>query len=242
MKILCISDHIDPQVYSPHIKERFSDVDFILCAGDLPLNYLDFIVSNLNKPLFFVFGNHYTQEIKHYKKELVFSFDQMENDYLGCGAVHIGSKIVKEGNFIAAGLGGSIRYNRGINQYTDFEMFLEILKLVPALLWNRIAYGRFLDILLTHAPPRGIHDKKDKCHTGFKVFLMFMKIFKPRYLVHGHIHLYDLNTVRSTKWKNTIVCNAYNHYLIEYDETTRQEPPPKLLGPAAGSDEFKSGD
>ena len=216
LKILCISDHIDPQVYSPQIKERFFDIDLILCAGDLPLDYLDFIVSNLNKPLFFVFGNHHTQEINYYKKDFAASFDPPGSEFQGCGAVHIGSKIVREGNFIAAGLGGSMRYNRGINQYTDFEMVLEIMKLIPSLLWNRIAHGRYLDILLTHSPPRGIHDKNDKCHTGFKIFLWFMKVFKPKYLVHGHIHLYDLNAARCTKWKNTIVCNAYNHYMIEY--------------------------
>jgi len=97
-------------------------------------------------------------------------------------------------------------------------MFLEILKIVPKLLWNRLTHGRYLDILLTHAPPRGIHDKKDKCHLGFKPFLKFMKIFKPKYLVHGHIHLYDLADIRCTKWENTIVCNAYSHYVINLED------------------------
>ena len=217
MKILCISDQIDPQVYSPSIKERFSDVDLILSAGDLPLDYLDFIISSLNKPLFFVFGNHHIEELKHYKKlwdtPLVFE----EREYLGCGAVYLGTKVKIEGNFILAGLGGSMRYNNGRNQFTDFEMFFEIAKIIPRLLWNRLFHGRFLDILLTHAPPKGIHDKNDKCHWGFKTYLWFMKVFKPRYLVHGHIHLYDLCDVRCTKWMDTMVVNAYSHYIINLD-------------------------
>ena len=216
MKILCISDEIDPQVYSPRIKERFSDIDVILCAGDLPFDYLDFIISSLNKPLFFIFGNHHTQEIKHYKKQFANIFEKADNDYLGCGAVHLGTKIKKEGNLILAGFDGSMRYNRGINQYTDFEMFLEILKLAPRLFWNRIVHGRFLDILLTHSPPKGIHDRNDICHTGFKVFRKFIKFFKPKYHVHGHIHLYDLNGLRCTQWESTVVCNAYSHYVINY--------------------------
>jgi len=214
LKILCISDQIDPQVYSPRIKERFSDVDFILSAGDLPLDYLDFIISCLNKPLFFVFGNHHTNELKHYRKTDESTLLHYEREYLGCGAIHLGSKVKNEDNLIVAGLGGSMRYNNGVNQFTDFEMFLEILKIIPGLLWNRIAYGRYLDILLTHAPPRGIHDKEDKCHLGFKIYLWFMKVFKPKYLVHGHIHLYDLSEIRCTKWENTVVCNAFGHYVI----------------------------
>ena len=214
MKILCISDQIDPQIYSPLIKERFSDVDFILGAGDLPLDYYDYIISTLNKPLFFIFGNHHTQEMKHYKKITDFPFIPEHKEYYGCGAIYLGSKIKNESNLIIAGLGGSMRYNKGKNQFTESEMVLEVIKLIPRLLWNRIAHGRYLDILLTHAPPRGIHDKNDLCHLGFKVFLWFMKTFKPKYLVHGHIHLYDLSDIRCTKWENTFVINAYSHYVI----------------------------
>jgi hypothetical protein len=45
-----------------------------------------------------------------------------------------------------------------------------------------------------------------------------MKAFRPKYLVHGHIHLYDLADVRSTRWEQTTVINAYNHYIIDTDE------------------------
>jgi Icc-related predicted phosphoesterase len=108
-----------------------------------------------------------------------------------------------------------MRYNRGENQYTEFGMKMEILKLIPGLLFNRVFRGRWLDILLTHASPRGIHDKEDKCHQGFKCFLWFMKTFRPRYLVHGHIHLYSLADTRSTQFQDTLVINAYSHYVID---------------------------
>ena len=215
MRILCISDQIDPLVYSPGIKERFSDVDMVLSAGDLPFDYLDFIISNLNKPLFFVFGNHHTEEIRHFRKAWNSPFVEVNSEFFICGAVHLESKVRREGKIIVAGLGGCMRYNAGANQYTDFQMFLEIIKLIPRLLWNRIFHGRYLDILLTHAPPKGIHDRNDKCHRGFRSYLWFMDVFKPKYLIHGHIHLYDLTDVRSTKWKNTTVINAYSHYIID---------------------------
>ena len=218
MKILCISDQIDPLVYTPSIKERFADVDFILSAGDLPFDYLDYIVSVLNKPLFFVFGNHHTEELKHYKRIWCTQPVELNKEFYCCGAVHIGTRVITESGIILAGLGGSMRYNEGANQYTDLQMYIEIIRLLPRLLWNRIFHGRFLDILLTHAPPNGIHDKNDKCHRGFKSYIWFMKKLKPKYLVHGHIHLYDLADIRCTKWMDTTVINAYSHYVINSGE------------------------
>jgi len=138
MKILCVSDQIDPLVYTNSIKNRFADVDIILSAGDLPLDYLEFIVSSLNKPLLFVFGNHHTHQMANRAFE-------------GCGCIHVGSRVHKEEGLIVAGLGGSMRYNLGANQYTEFQMYMEIFKLIPSLLINRLIRGRFLDILLTHA-------------------------------------------------------------------------------------------
>jgi Icc-related predicted phosphoesterase len=217
MKILCVSDQIDPLVYSSTIRDRFSDVDVVLSAGDLPMDYLDFIMSSLNKPLLFVFGNHHTEGMKYFRWNgfaAAFSLDEAEYPR-GSGAIHAGSRVRREEGLIIAGLGGSMRYNRGLNQYTNFEMTLEIFKLLPALLFNRIFRGRFLDILLTHAPPEGIHDREDLCHRGFRPFLAFMRIFKPRYLIHGHIHLYDLSGTRATLYKETMVINAYGHYIID---------------------------
>ena len=45
MKILCVSDYVDPLIYNQNVKEAFPDIDLILCAGDLPMDYIDFIVS-----------------------------------------------------------------------------------------------------------------------------------------------------------------------------------------------------
>jgi Icc-related predicted phosphoesterase len=223
MKILCVSDQIDPLVYTNSLKQRFGDVDIVLSAGDLPMEYLDFIVSTLNKPLYFIFGNHHTEDYFYYKKDSEFSLYmglEETGQFKGSGAIYIHSKVAREGGLLIAGIGGSMRYNRAENQFTEFGMRLEIIKLIPSLVINKIFRGRYLDILLTHASPRGIHDKSDKCHLGFKAFLWFMRVFKPRFLVHGHIHLYDLSEVRTTKYHETLVINAYSHYLIDMDEKT----------------------
>ncbi|NOY09992.1 MAG: metallophosphoesterase [Spirochaetes bacterium] len=219
MKVLCVSDHIDPVVYSNNIKTRFRDVDIIISAGDLPLNYYDFIVSNLNKPLFFVFGNHNLKHLKYYKPQYQRAYYDMLDleKHRSFGATFISGKVrrVKKGTLILAGLGGSMLYNGGANQYSEFGMALYAMRLIPRLIFNRIFYGRYLDILVTHAPPAGIHDLPDRCHRGFKVFLWLIKYFKPRYLIHGHVHLYDRNANKITKYLDTYVVNAYNHCLID---------------------------
>jgi Icc-related predicted phosphoesterase len=220
MKILCISDQIDPLVYTNSIKERFKEVNLILSAGDLPMEYLDFVVSSLNKPLLYIAGNHHTGAGGS-KNSFMGPFGETcEDDSFG--ACYVDSKTCVEEGLLVAGLGGSMRYNLGENQFTDFQMYWRIIKMLPGLVFNRIFRGRFIDILLTHASPRGIHDREDKCHRGFKAFLWFMRVFKPRYLIHGHIHLYDLSEVRTTRYQNTLVINAFNHYVVD-TETPGQE-------------------
>jgi Icc-related predicted phosphoesterase len=154
-------------------------------------------------PAFFVFGNHDT-----------FTVD-MAN-----GAIYAGSRVVRlkiddRRTLLVAGASGSIRYNQGQHQYTEGQMFFTLLKMLPALMFNKLRYGRYLDIFLSHAPPYHIHDLPDRCHTGFKCFRWFAKKFSPTYMVHGHIHLYDLHSKRSTRYHHTTIINAYSYYVFE---------------------------
>ena len=131
------------------------------------------------------------------------------------GSTYIGDRVVKKKGLLIAGLGGSYKYNNGKNQFTEFQMSLKILRLFPVLLVNRITKGRWLDILVTHAPVRGVNDREDMCHRGFKVFRLFLRLFKPKYLLHGHIHLYDINAERETRLYSTKIINVYNSYILE---------------------------
>ena len=241
MKILCVSDQIDPLVYSSLAKERFADIDVVLCAGDLPSDYIDFIVSTLNKPAFFIFGNHNLTEFSYYHKapkrqkgshptwEKEYSIYDMSANF---GAVYAGFKNLRDKSIkvydpltkktrplLISGVSGSRRYNKGLCQYTERQMSLYLLKMVPGLIYNKIRYGRYLDIFLAHASPRHIHDKEDPCHKGFNCFNRFIQKFTPEYFIHGHIHLYDANATRitevRTKSGTTTVVNAYSHYILE---------------------------
>jgi calcineurin-like phosphoesterase family protein len=215
---LCISDHVDPLIYSDSIKERFGHIDLVLSAGDLDLSYYGYIVSTLNTRLAFVFGNHNLSKISLYRREhRIHNLNYYRQDDIlqqTFGSTYVGDKVRNIEGVIVAGLGGSMRYNNGLNQYTETGMFFKALKLLPGLIFNRLFRGRWLDVLLTHAPPAGLHDRRDRCHRGFKTFLLIIKWFKPQYLVHGHVHLYDINQKRTSTYMQTCVVNAYEHTTI----------------------------
>ena len=112
-----------------------------------------------------------------------------------------------------------MRYNANpYFQYTEREMARKVWGLVPSLLMNRIRYGRYLDILITHAPPYGIHDRQDRCHRGFRAFVSLMERFRPRYLIHGHVHVYHPHQTVETIFGDTTVINTYGYKLLEIDE------------------------
>ena len=206
----------------------------------MPSDYIDFIVSTLNRQTYFIFGNHNLSEFGYYHKQKRSKGphptwrEESALDLRGSfGAIYAGFKVLKDKKLqmltqngkkrplLVAGASGSIRYNNGLNQYTDFQMKLKLFSMVPRLLLNKIRYGTYLDIFLTHASPRHIHDKEDPCHKGFECFNWFIKKFQPTFLVHGHIHLYDMNTPRITKVNKTTIVNAYSHTVLELNENSQ---------------------
>jgi Icc-related predicted phosphoesterase len=206
MKILLISDSIVEHIYSNSIAERMKDIDFVISCGDVPNYYLEFIVSMLNKPLFYVNGNHCV--------ERAYSESGMRL-VLPEGCININQKIFEYKDIIIMGLEGSMRYNCGEYQYTDAQMSWKINKLKPKLYLNKIFKKRYVDILVTHAPPYKIHDREDLCHKGFSSFNNFMRKFKPKYLIHGHIHTYGTKNDWITEIDGTKVINAYGYRIIE---------------------------
>lgn len=230
MRFLCVSDMIDPLVYSTDLKERYGDADAVLCAGDVPLDYVDFITDMLGCPAFFVFGNHNLNEYERYRRRAIPEprvGPPVVKEPRGHAADYAGGRVIREHRLsfrlpngkktplLVSGVSGSRRYNDGEAQFTERQMRLKLLSLVPGLLWNRIRYGRYCDVFLTHAPPRHVHDREDPCHRGFECFNWFIKKVSPALLVHGHIHLYDLNDRRVTQCGKTTVVNAFGHIVLD---------------------------
>jgi uncharacterized protein len=211
MRVLLISDKVEPVLYSPAIQERVGEIDLIVSCGDLPFYYIEYIISMLNKPAFYVFGNH-GREMEYQSGK----GDSWNQAHAPGGATDLHMRTANVNGLLLAGLEGSIRYNDSSrSQYTDQEMWWNIVRLFPRLLYNRLRYGRWLDVLVAHSPPLGIHDKPDQAHQGFRAFLGFMRFFRPRYLVHGHIHLYRGNEVTQTTYYDTEVINIYPFRILE---------------------------
>ncbi|MCG2770189.1 MAG: metallophosphoesterase [Anaerolineae bacterium] len=218
MKILAISDEVVPQLYNSNIETRYADVDLVLSCGDLPPYYLEFIVTVLNVPLYYVKGNH-----DHEPRVYTESKDLLLPDIskaLPCpgGCVNVDGRVVEHKGLLIAGLEGSMRYKPGPYQYTQNEMMHKVARLGTKLFLRRILKGRWVDILITHAAPFEIHDGKDHCHTGFRAFLGFMRRYKPQYLIHGHSHVYDRRQPRTTRYGETLVVNAHPYRIIEIDD------------------------
>jgi hypothetical protein len=199
LKVLSLSDKQVDSIYNSQVKKRFGDVDLILGCGDLAYYYLEFVVSMLDVPLYYVRGNHSNQV----EYTMVGPKTQPE------GGRDLHRRVINHQGLLLAGVEGSLRYRKGPFQYSQTEMWLHILRIVPALLRNKLQHGRFLDIFISHAPPWGIHDKPDLPHQGIKAFRWLIESFKPRYHFHGHIHIYRQDTQKVTQHGHTTVINTY---------------------------------
>lgn len=207
MKILAVSDVVVDRLYSPDVRGAFPALDLILGCGDLPYAYLEFLVSSFDVPLLYVPGNH---DPKYEENNPASRAD-------GCDNIDL--RVTRVKGLTLAGLGGGIRYHPSRpNQYSQAEMYLRVASLTPALLWNRIRHGSVLDIVVAHSPPRGIHDDDDQAHTGFDAFVNFIKVFKPRYFLHGHTMPPNSNLSPSSSCLGaTQIININPYRLIEVE-------------------------
>jgi len=205
VKILAISDQVLERMYTLSSSGHFQDVELILGCGDMPYEYLEYLVTILNVPMFYVPGNHDPQ------------FDLRSAQAHAEGGFNLDLKVVRHNKFLIGGFGGSIRYRPdGINQYTQSEAYLRAFTLLPRLLLNRLQYGRALDILISHSPPFGIHDDIDSAHEGLKALNWLIRVAKPRYHFHGHTHFYKRNLASpETMVGITKIINVYPYKTIE---------------------------
>ena len=107
---------------------------------------------------------------------------------------------------------GSFRYRPGENLYSERRMRLRILRLLPAI-WRS---GGF-DILLTHAPARGLGDLDTRAHRGFACFVWLLDKYKPKYFIHGHVHRsYGFRVPQKTQRNETVIINACEYCAFDY--------------------------
>lgn len=195
MRILLLADEESKVYWDFFNKADFDGIDLIVSCGDLKASYLSFLATMTGLPVLYVRGNHDD------------SYAQQGPD----GCICIEDSVYNYNGIRFMGLGGCNRYKPGKNQFSEKEMKKRYKKMKGQLFWNK-----GIDVLVTHAPAAGIHDDCDECHKGFEVFNEIIEKYKPKYFVHGHVHMnYGRKFPREDMVGETCVVNAYQRYVIE---------------------------
>ena len=204
MKILCISDRVERMLYGPNLTSYARGVEAVISCGDLPFDYLEYIVTFLGVPVYYVLGNH----------------DPGPDgpEYPG-GCTPLDGRVVEaegeDGGVVLAGLSGSPLYSGGPNQYTERHMRRRARALSVRIRCRTLVGRPKPRIFATHSPPFGLGDQEDVAHVGFESFLDLVDRHHPPLWLHGHVHLYGPDQVRVRQKGETKIVNVYGHRIIE---------------------------
>jgi hypothetical protein len=227
VRILAIADEIDRRLSVTHLQAL--NADLIVSCGDLPFDYLEFVMGAVNRPLYFVPGNH-DPEVRRSRDPFDasgFAGGQMvhipsHEAVWGPGpgpegGVNIDGRVVEHNGLRIAGLGGSIRYRpEAANQYTDREMGRRVRRLIRQARRPRLRRRRPVHVLVTHSPPRGIGDLPDDAHRGFESLIELIDDLEPVVMAHGHIHPHGFDKPDRRRG-GTLIANVIPHRLLEVD-------------------------
>lgn len=197
MRILAIADEESKYLWDHFEKSKLEGIDLIISCGDLDPRYLSFLATFSSAPVLYVHGNHDRK------------YDQIEPE----GCICIEDQIFEYKGLRILGLGGCMKYAGGKHQYTEKEMEKRVRKLR----WH-LHRKKGFDILVTHAPAKGINDGEDLPHQGFQVFCALMDKYRPKYFLHGHMHKqYGRRHKSEDMYQNTHIINAFERCVFEYE-------------------------
>lgn len=196
MRILVLAD-IESKYYWDYFdKSKLEGIDLILSCGDLKPEYLSFLATFAKAPILYVRGNH----------------DDIYESKPPEGCICIEDTIYTYQGVRILGLGGSIRYKQGKNQYTQTEMKGRLNRL-----WWKLKRSKGIDILLTHSPAYHINDGEDGPHEGFEAFTQILDTYKPKCFIHGHVHMtYSRSHKRESMYHDTRIINGFEKYIFDF--------------------------
>ena len=254
VRVLAVSDVVGESLWADIGPARGADL--ILACGDLPFEYLAYLMNALDVPLVFVPGNH-DPDLSGYRVSragLTLRAGLPARPPWPDGAVSADGRVVDVASLRIAGLGGCRRYRPGPNQYSDRQQAHRARRLAvqarlrrpaglrklrggaslgqlrdPAGLRNlrggasprQLRGGHRVDVLLTHAPPRGVGDGTDAAHQGFPALNVLTARLQPAVLLHGHVDP-DPAGRRDHRLGGTIVRNVTGWQLFDLDSATGQ--------------------
>jgi hypothetical protein len=169
MRLLIFSDLHGEQALIDRVKEVSKEVDMAICCGDITPVHGDTIetgrmLGRLDARLFIIPGN--------FEMPNILNAICKENNW-----TDLHGKSFKIDNIIIAGCGGAPKgpFN------TPYELEEEEFK-------NILAKIDYADILVTHAPPKGVTDYTNEVNIGSEAIRKFVEEKQPKINLCGHVH------------------------------------------------------
>jgi uncharacterized protein len=190
VRVLAVADEVSEALWRPQVAALAPDL--VLSAGDLPWDYLEFLASTLDRPVVFVPGNHdpaVSAARLHRSGQFLHAGMPCEPPR-PAGCLNADGTVLDVGGLRIAGLGGCVRYRPGPNQYTQHEYRRRAGRLLRRVRRLQRRAPATVDVLLTHAPPRGLGDGSDRPHVGIDALHPVLARLHPSWHLHGHIHPY----------------------------------------------------
>ncbi len=235
VRVLAVSDEVSHALQGDLGTLRGARL--ILACGDLPADYLSYLMDALDVPLVFVPGNH-DADMSGYRVSragLTLRAGLPARPPWPQGGVNADGRVVDVAGLRVAGLGGCLRYERGPHQYTERQQWRRSLALRRRARRRRRRDGRGIDVLITHAPPRGVGDSDDLAHRGFSCYHGLVAALQPATLLHGHVYPHGA-TAGGGRLGRTVVRNVVGLHLIDIAaRPARSTRPATDTGRAAGT-------
>ena len=214
VRVLAVPDETSEELLAT--PDLVRSARLILACGDLPFDNLGALRNRLEIPLVFVPGHH-DPEVSGYRSSragLTLQAGLPARAPWPDGALNADRRILDVAGLRVAGLGGCPRYSDGPNQYSERQQARRALQLRGAARLRRLRDGRGVDVLITHAPPRGVGDGDDPVHRGFAALHGLTGALRPTALLHGHVHPYGMHTGPG-RLQGAVVYNVTGWHLLE---------------------------
>lgn len=240
--VLVVADEVAPQLWNAR-RERYP-VDLIVAAGDLPFDYLEHLSNALDRPCVFVPGNHDADLTGFSNIHGLWTRNGMPVRWPGPeGGTNADGQVLDIAGLRIAGLGGSIRYREGPNQWTERQQTRRMRRVARTARWRQLRDGRPVDVLLCHSPPLDCGDRPDPPHRGFRCLHEAVERMRPALLLHGHIHPHG-EPVPDRMLGTTLVRNVVGRHLLDITPgagLAEQGPPSAAGSPVSGSEDDAHG-
>ncbi len=214
IRILAVADEVSQALYGPRLKELRPDL--ILGCGDLPFDYLEYLRAKAEVPLLYVHGNHDPSPRRQVTSTYLPAEYAQRSPPSAVGCVDLEDRWEDEVGLRIAGLGGSIRYNDGDNQFTQAEMRRRVRRLTRRARIRKWRDRRSVGVVIAHSPPLDCGDEGDGPHRGFAAFHRLIEQLEPKVMLHGHIHPHGRPRPDRTIGRTRIV-NVIPYRLLEIE-------------------------